>query len=301
MLEPHARTSHAALLGPPPSGTPGGSRHPHLFSGWVVACVVLVLVTQLTSPAEQATIWSIEMAVYVPTVVDPEPTPPSTRTSFVATPNPFPSPAVAALETFVTAIDRGDVEAAVELLVDELPNVVGVGTAQYPHVPTDAGLWVDGVLDRVNAVGFVEYLFTVPVSVSVSECTPRAGGFQVTLVTCAYTTSGGVLAPLGQGPETGRLYGVIADEQVAGLIRVGDAQADLWARFADWVTSNHPSRSPSTVTRAESGWVFDPRYTAAGALEHRALAIAMAAELSRASALPREEVSAVVGAMSRPG
>lgn len=66
-------------------------------------------------------------------------------------------PSLAAFRDFAEVVEHGDVKAALELLVDELPQIQGLGAAQWPHLPTDAGLWVDGMLDGDEVEGFVRY------------------------------------------------------------------------------------------------------------------------------------------------
>lgn len=254
-----------------------------------VAIAILVLLTQAVLPTEPASIDPISVAVSIPDMVVPAPTPPAISGPSVATPNPYPSPAVEAVEMFVMMVNSGDSGAVLELMVDEVTRP-GTGTAQYPHLPTDAGLWTDGVLDRARVEGFVRYVSALPGRLDVSDCASVAGGSTTTLVGCTYTTSGGVLALLGQEPEAGRLYVVTIKGKVAGLIRTGDVDADLWDRFADWVADNHPNRSLSMLDSIESRWVHDPDYSRETALEQSRLALDMAAALANGE-LPTPESS----------
>lgn len=243
-----------------------------------VAIATLVLLTQAVLPAEPAPIDPIIVAVSSHDMVAPASTP-AIPANFVATPNPYPSLAVEAAETFVMLVNRGDSGAVLELMFDDATRT-GTGTAQYPHLPTDAGLWIDGVLDRAKVEGFVGYVSALPGPVEVSDCEAVAGGYIATLVGCSYTTSGGVLAPLGQKPGAGRLYVVTIEDRVAGLIHPDDADAALWGRFADWVAHRHPNRSLSTLAPIDSGWVLDPDYSREAALEQSRLALEMAVALA---------------------
>jgi hypothetical protein len=244
-----------------------------------VAIAVLVLLTHAVVPAESAPFGPISVGVAAPDMVGPPSAPAAETAALVATPNPYPSPAVEAAEKFVRMVNRGDSGAVLELMFADATRP-GTGTAQYPHLPTDAGLWIDGVLDGANVEGFVHYVSALPGPVEVSDCTAVAGGYIATLVGCSYRTSGGMLAALGQEPEAGRLYVVMMEDRVAGLIRPGNTNAALWDRFADWVAQSHPNGVPSILARVESGWVLDPDYSRESALEQSRLAFEMADALA---------------------
>lgn len=244
-----------------------------------MAIAILVLLNQAVSLAERGPIDPISMAVPTSDTVAPASTPPAEAAPFIATPNPYPSPAVEAAEKFVMMVNSGDSGAVLELMLDEVTRP-GTGTAQYPHLPTDAGLWVDGVLDRAKVEGFVGYVSALPGPIEVSECGCVAGGYIATLVGCSYATNGGVLAPLGQESDAGRLYVVMIEDKVAGLIHPDNRDADLWDRFADWVARSHPNRSPSILGRIESGGILDPEYSRESALEQSRLAFEMAVAIA---------------------
>lgn len=292
VLEPIAPASRGA----PPEGPP-----PEEFSWfrWLqpvagsMAIATFVLLTQSMLFAEPAPIDPISVAVFPPDVIALASTPPAKAAPFVPTPNPYPSAAVEAVETFVMMVNRGDSDAVLELMRDEV-NRTGTGSAQYPHFPTDAGLWVDGVLDPARVEGFVGYASALPGPVDVSDCACVAGSHISRLVGCSYTTSGGVLAPLGEEPEAGRLYVVVIENRVAGLIRPGDADADLWGRFADWVADSQPNRSLSVLGRSESGFGLDPEYSRESAREQSRLALEMA------TALADEQLATPESSVTRP-
>ncbi len=278
VLEPIAPVSRDASSRRPTHTELSWSRWLHPLAG-IVAIAILVLLTQAVLPVEPAPIDPISAAVSNPDMVASAATPPARAAPFVATPNPYPSRAVEAVERFVMLVNSGDSAAVHELMVDEATRP-GTGTAQYPHLPTDAGLWIDGVLDRARVEGFVRYVFALQGPVDLSDCASVAGGSETTLVGCTYTTSGGVLAPLGQKAEAGRLYVVTIGDKVAGLIRAGNADVDLWERFADWVAHSHPDSSLSMLSRIDSEWVLDPEYSHESALEQSRLALEMAAALA---------------------
>lgn len=278
VLEPVASASRDAPPRPPTPRELSWSRWLQPLAG-SVAIAILVLLTQAVSPAAPGPIDPVSVAVSTPAMVAPAATPPAKAAPFVATPNPYPSPAVETVETFVMMVNRGDSGAVLELMLDEATRP-GTGTAQYPHLPTDAGLWIDGVLDRARVEGFVRYVSALPGPVDVSDCACVAGGYIATLVGCSYTTSGGVLAPLGQEPGAGRLYVVMLEGRVAGLIHPGDADADLWDRFAEWVAHTHPISALSVLGSSESGWALDPEYSRDSALEQSRLALEMAGALA---------------------
>lgn len=188
----------------------------------------------------------------------------------------YSSPAVETFEEFVTIVDRGDTAGALELVAEELPEVLGIGTAQYPHLPTDAGLWEDGRLDRTRLKGFVGYLSALPGSVSIGDCDAFADGPRVVVVSCEYSTTGGVLAPLGQEPEMGQLFGIMVDGRVAGLVRKGDLDLGLWNRFAAWTARNNPGVKLGTADPTEKSWLLDLAYSGDSAREFHALATEMA-------------------------
>jgi len=278
VLEPIARVPRDALS---QRSTGQESSWPRWLQPLVgsLAIAILVLLTQAVFPAERAPFDPMFLAVSTYDTVAPASPPPAKAASFVATPNPYPSPAVEAVERFVMMVNSGDSGAVLELMLDEVTRP-GTGTAQYPHLPTDAGLWVDGVLDHAKVEGFVRYVSALPGPIEVSDCACVAGGYIATLVGCSYTTRGGVLAPLGQGPEAGLLYVAMIEDRVAGLIYPGDRDADLWDRFTDWVARNHPNRALSMVDHTESGWILDPEYSRESALEQGRLALEMAVTLA---------------------
>lgn len=282
VLEPIASTSHDAHTRRPPVNEVS-------WPSWLqplaasVAIILLVALTQLThagSSAESAPLGFISATMAGPHLVAPTPTPPAQAGPSDATSSPYPSSAVLAVEAFMMMVNSGDSDAVLELLLDDVTRP-GTGTAQYPHLPTDAGLWSDGVLDKSRVEGFVGYVAALPGPVNVTGCASVAGGVTTTLVGCTYTTSGGVLAALGQGPETGQLYVVTIEDKVAGLIHAGDADVDLWDRFAKWVAHTHPNLPLSRLDHVESGSIIDPEYSRQIALEQTRLASDMAAAPAR--------------------
>jgi hypothetical protein len=258
-------------------------RWPQLTVLVVAGVAALLVAGQLAQPVESAPFAPLTVAAPDPGMVAPEPPPPpppppSPRAIIAA--NPIESQAVLVFEKFVTMVNRGDSRAVLELMLPELPDVVGIGTAEYPHLPTDAGLWSDGVLDEDEVEGFVRYVFTLPGSVFVSDCEAWGDGPRVTIVVCHYITSGGVLSALGQKPEGGRLYGVIAEGKVAGTFRRGGVDLDLWEQFTEWTALHHPDRLLQTLGRIDQTPVLDPEYSGDSALEHGALAAEMAEALA---------------------
>jgi hypothetical protein len=227
-------------------------------------------------------------AVFTASTPSPVPVTLATAAPFVPTPNPFPSAAVDVVERFVTRVNAGDSDGVLQLMLEEATRS-GAGTAQYPHLPTDARLWIDGELDRSRVEGFVGYVSALAGSVDVSDCTAVAGGY-ATLVGCEYSAGGGALAPLGQGPEAGRLYVVTIENRVAGLIRRNDADADLWTRFADWVAHNHPNGLLS-LSGLEPGGTAVPEYSREAALEQSRLAREMAAAVAGGQVDPPQSSS----------
>lgn len=182
-------------------------------------------------------------------------------------------------ERFVSLVNRGDSAAAAELVADELPDVVGLGVAQWPHLPTNVDLWSDGKLSHDALSGFVRYVFTTPGSVLLSECRDAADGPRVVIVTCAYATSGGVLAALGGQPEHGRVHGFMVGGKVAGTVRHGDTDTDLWERLAAWAATMDADPSGALIAVDGGRWQLDPVYNGDTAVIHESLAVEMAAAL----------------------
>jgi hypothetical protein len=191
----------------------------------------------------------------------------------------YPAPAIEEFESFITLIDQGDGSEALSLMVDELPDVLGVGTAEYPQLPSDAGWWTDGRLNRDNVGQFARYVHAVPGSVSLTDCRDFADGPRVVVVSCAYTSTGGALAALGLDREDGRLFGIMIDERVAGLIRDGADQREvrLWHHLAEWAAINRPEAQLRTPILGGAGWKLELDYSSASASEHQALAHELAA------------------------
>ncbi len=187
--------------------------------------------------------------------------------------------ALAAFEDFVAAVASGDDDAVAARLVAVLPDLHGVGTSGWPLLPTDAGLWPGGVLDRDRVEGFVSYLAGVSASVRISDCESWGGGPRALLATCDYETSGGVLERLGLPPETGHLHGVMVGAQVAGTFRHGSVDLAAWARLAEWAAVTHPE-AMSVLAVAATGTPqpnLDAVYSADAAVLHLTLATEMAA------------------------
>ncbi len=194
-------------------------------------------------------------------------------------------PAVGVFRAFVSGVGRGDANAVIGLLAEELPAIDGVGTAQWPLLPTDAGLWTDGALGREEVEGFVGYLSASRSNTALAGCESWGDGPLVVIATCRYESTGGPLAALGV-VESGHLHGVIVEGRVAGMIRHTDTGRGAWQRLAEWIAGDgEPLAAPRGGVA--SGLVLDPVYTAASATEHRALAADMAAaERRRAPTSP---------------
>ena len=163
------------------------------------------------APAEPAPTLAAEPAA----APDP-PAPPAT--GFVSA----PSPAVTALQGLVASINRGDTERALQLMLAELPEVPGLGTAEYPYFAGDVGLWRDGLLDRERAAEFVSYFAELPGAVALADCKGFSDGPKVTIAMCSYVAAQGESATSGAGLETGRLVGLVVDDKVAGMVRRAD-------------------------------------------------------------------------------
>jgi hypothetical protein len=145
-----------------------------------------------------------------------EPAPPATL--FVSP----PSPAVTALQGLVASINQGDTEQALQLMLAELPEVPGLGTAEYPYFAGDVGLWQDGLLDRERAAEFVSYFAELPGAVALADCKGFSDGPKVTIAMCSYVAAQGESATSGASLETGRLVGLVVDDKVAGMVRRAD-------------------------------------------------------------------------------
>ncbi len=249
----------------PPPADPG--RRPRwlgVILGGLAALATLALLVRPSAPPASTALEPIET---------PEP-PPLVSSSFRA-------PAIEVFESFLTSIDQGDGDEALSLMLDELPDVLGLGTAEYPQLPSDAGWWTDGRLNRDTVARFAGYVHAVPGSVSVTDCQDFADGRWVIVVSCAYTSTGGALAALGLDREDGRLFGIMIDDHVAGLIRKGADQREgrLWHGLAEWAASNRPEAQLRTPILGGVGWKLDPEYSTASAREHQALALELAASL----------------------
>ncbi len=191
----------------------------------------------------------------------------------------FPTPEVlAAFEDFVASVNAGDAAAVAGRLVAVLPDLHGVGTSEWPLLPTDAGLWSAGALDRERVEGFVSYLAGLSSSIRISGCESWGGGPKALLATCAYETSGGVLERLGLPAERGHLHGVMVGTEVAGIVRHGSVDLEAWARVAEWIAVAHPeaTRVLGVATTGASQWHVDAVYSADAAAIHLALAAEMA-------------------------
>jgi hypothetical protein len=163
------------------------------------------------APAEPAPTLATEPAA----APDP-PAPPATL--FVSP----PSPAVTALQGLVASINQGDTEQALQLMLAELPEVPGLGTAEYPYFAGDVGLWQDGLLDRERAAEFVSYFAELPGAVALADCEGFSDGPKVTIAMCSYVAAQGESATSGASLETGRLVGLVVDDKVAGMVRRAD-------------------------------------------------------------------------------
>lgn len=247
---------------PPPGDSVDGPRWLGAIVGGLAAVAIIVLLIQPSSPPAPSSIEPIE----------PPETPAVASRS-------YPAPAVGVFESFVNLIDRGDGSEALALMVDDLPDVLGVGTAEYPQLPSDAKWWTDGRLNRDNVAQFAGYVHTVPGSVSVTDCEDFSDGPQVVVVSCAYTSTGGVFAPLGYEYEDGKLFGIMIDGRVAGVVRKGSdrREAQIWHGLANWAAINRPEVRLRAPILAGAGWKLDPVYSSASAREHQALVRELAA------------------------
>lgn len=143
---------------------------------------------------------------------------------------PFESPAVyprttglkpaATVEAFVTAINLGNPDAAMELMSPELLEVPGLGTTHYPRLAGDPGLWVDGRLDGTTVARFAHRASNQIGALYVSNCESFADGPTVIIAACAYTATGP--SQLGEESQTGRLFGFVVDGKIAGLVHRTD-------------------------------------------------------------------------------
>lgn len=248
---------------PPPSADPG--RRPRWLGavvGGLVAVAAIVTLIQPSSPPEPPPLEPVE-----PTA----PTPLSSRS--------YPAPAIEVFESFITLIDEGDGNEALSLMLDELPDILGVGIAEYPQLPSDARWWTDGRIDRDNVAQFAHYVDAVPGSVSMTDCRSFADGPRVVVVSCAYKSTGGALAALGLDREDGRLFGIMIDDRVAGLFRDGADQreAQLWHRLAEWAAINRPEVQLREPILGGAGWKLELDYSSDSAREHQSLALELAA------------------------
>lgn len=223
------------------------------------------------------------------TLTEPEPALPGVP----LLPQASAAEALGAFEAFVRAVNGGDARAVTSLLVVELPGLHGVGTSEWPLLPTDAALWVDGTLDRRRVQGFVDYLSALSGTVHLSPCESWGGGPKALLATCPYETSGGLIEALGGSPESGHLHGVMVGGRVAGMFRHGEIDMEPWHRLVEWTGLTHPERV-ETLGRLETRWVLDPVYTADAALAHAAFAAEMLA------AMPETGAGAAGGAVPDP-
>ena len=237
----------------------------------LAAIATLVLLVQPSSPPDTPALEPIEA---------PE-APPLARSSAQA-------PAVEVFENFLTLIDQGEGDKALPLMLDELPDVLGVGTAEYPQLPSDARWWTDGRLNRDIVARFASYVHAVPGTVSVSDCEDFADGPRVVVVSCAYASTGGALAALGLDRDDGRLFGIMVDDHVAGLFRKGADQREgqIWHRLAEWAANHRPEAQLRAPILGGAGWKLDLEYSSTSAREHQALALELAASV-RGAGQPR--------------
>ncbi len=189
-------------------------------------------------------------------------------------------PAVGVFRAFVSGVGRGDTDAVIELLAEQLPAIEGVGTAQWPMLPTDAGLWTDGTLGHDEVAGFVGYLSASRSTTSLRGCESWADGPHAVIATCGYESTGGALTSLGGATESGHFHGVVVAGRVVGLIRHTDIGGEAWPRLAEWLGGDGEPL-PASLGGPARGDELDPVYTAASAVEHRALADEMAAATLR--------------------
>lgn len=189
----------------------------------------------------------------------------------------FRSTAVAAFEDFVAAVNRGDTALAQELMAEELPDVTGLGTTSYPHFPTDPELWIERRLHPANVAGFVEYASNLPAAVFLADCRGFSDGPRVMIAGCSYAAEGGLEELLGRQPESGQMFGFMVDGKVAGVVRSGEVDLEIWNRLAAFAAGYEPDMAPRDLGSVSAAWAFAPAYSAESARQHRALAAAMAA------------------------
>ncbi len=253
---------------------------------WLVPAVGMALAVTLLAPGDVA-----------------EPEPETMAAPALAAERPIEHPhtlepgyavagSVAAFESFVEKVNRGDSAAALALLMPVLPPFEGLGVSQWPFLPTDAGLWVGGIIDQDKVEGFVRYVFNVPGSVFVSDCEAWEHGPLVVVTTCAYETNGGALLALGQRPEQGQIRALMIDHRVVGIARTGQVDLELWRGVVEWAAEVRPERVDSVATRTSGGWALDPVYTAATAWIHGALAEELATSAKSGPTRPGQEPTA---------
>lgn len=246
---------------PPVQERPANNRpRPGLRMGMVAGVIAAALIS----------LWSGASGTSQPNA---EPTPlPAVR---LAEPDPAsaPSPAVTSFRRFVAAVDRGDTARTIELLRSEVPDVIGLGTASYPYVASDPGLWESGSLDTEKVIGLVEYLAALPGSVALSDCAAFADGPRVVIVSCDYSADGRVITPLGPAVQEGKIYGFMVDEAVAGMAHIGGFDRPAWnqlLRFAE--------QSGHAELAADAEWTYSA--------ETAQLIMALAEEMA-AAPIPR--------------
>lgn len=246
----------------PPGQAAGGSRWPSAIVGWLAVLAAIAFLIRPSPPP-------------VPPPFEPiQPPAPTALTS-----PDYRAPAVDVFENFIALIEAGNGAEALSLMVDELPDILGVGSAEYPQLPSDANWWTDGRLHRENVAQFAGYVHTVPGSVSVSDCRDFADGPRVVVVSCTYTSTGGILAPLGYEYDDGRLFGIMIDGRVAGMFRKesGRREVQIWHGLAHLAAINRPDVQLRAPILGGAGWKLDPVYSSASAREHQVLARELAA------------------------
>ena len=276
VLDPTPDDDAGAVPRPP---EPGRSSSPKPLAAIVVAAAVVVALSFFLATDDAPAIVAPQPEVTEPLTAPPPAAAvvPTDAPAFVGYPA---ADAIAAFETFATMIDRGDSRAVIDLMFPEPPRIPGLRSSGWPHLPTEAEWWVDGVLDEEQVAGFVHYISTLPGSVFLSECDGVVFGepTRLAMVTCPYETTGGPLAALGQQPERGHLHATVLDGLVASVERHGTMDRLAWAELAAWAAKEHPELYTEVLGTLDDRRVFDPVYTGDSALAH----IELAEELAKA-------------------